>query len=115
MLRFFGKLYVQVLIGVTAGVLLGVLAPKLGSDLKPLGDAFIKLIKMVFAPVIFATVVLGIARMESMKELGRVGARALLYFEVLSTFALAIGLVVVNVFQPGKGMNVNPATLDAKG
>jgi aerobic C4-dicarboxylate transport protein len=113
--RFFGKLYVQVLIGVSAGILLGVLAPKFGSDLKPLGDAFIKLIKMVFAPVIFATVVLGIARMESMKELGRVGARALIYFEVLSTFALAIGLVVVNVVQPGQGMNVNPATLDAKG
>jgi aerobic C4-dicarboxylate transport protein len=113
--RFFGKLYVQVLIGVSAGILLGVLAPKFGSDLKPLGDAFIKLIKMVFAPVIFATVVLGIARMESMKELGRVGARALIYFEVLSTFALAIGLVVVNVVQPGQGMNVDPATLDAKG
>ena len=114
MLRFFGKLYVQVLIGVTAGVLLGVLSPQLGSDLKPLGDAFIKLIKMVFAPIIFATVVLGIARMENMKELGRVGVRALIYFEVLSTFALLIGLVVVNVLQPGQGMNIDPATLDTK-
>src|SRR5438067_786242 len=114
MLRFFGKLYVQVLIGVTAGVLLGVLSPQLGSDLKPLGDAFIKLIKMVFAPIIFATVVLGIARMENMKELGRVGVRALIYFEVLSTFALLIGLVVVHVFQPGHGMNVDAATLDTK-
>ena len=114
MLRFFGKLYVQVLIGVFAGVLLGVLSPQLGSDLKPLGDAFIKLIKMVFAPIIFATVVLGIARMENMKELGRVGVRALIYFEVLSTFALLIGLVVVNVLQPGQGMNIDPATLDTK-
>ena len=78
MRRFFGKLYVQVLIGVFAGVALGVFVPHLGSDLKPLGDIFIRLIKMVFAPVIFATVVLGIARMENMKELGRVGARALL-------------------------------------
>ncbi len=94
--RFFGKLYVQVLIGVTAGIILGVVAPNIGTDLKPLGDVFIKLIKMVFAPIIFATVVLGIARMENMKELGRVGVRALIYFEVLSTFALALGLLVVN-------------------
>ena len=112
--RFFGTLYVQVVIGVVAGVLVGVIAPNLGSDLKPLGDAFIKLIKMVFAPIIFATVVLGIARMENMKELGRVGVRALIYFEVLSTVALALGLVVVNVVQPGVGMNVDAATLDAK-
>nr|WP_026355111.1 dicarboxylate/amino acid:cation symporter [Massilia niastensis] len=113
MKRFFGKLYVQVLIGVVAGGLLGFLYPKLGTDLKPLGDVFIRLIKMVFAPVIFAMVVLGIAKMESMKELGRVGARALIYFEVLSTFALLLGLVVVNVFKPGVGMNVDPKTLDA--
>lgn len=112
--RFFGKLYVQVLIGVAAGVLLGIFYPGLGVDLKPLGDVFIKLIKMVFAPIIFAMVVLGIAKMESMKELGRVGARALIYFEVVSTFALALGLLVVNVFKPGVGMNVDPATLDAK-
>jgi len=111
--RFFGKLYVQVLIGVVAGGLLGFLYPQLGVDLKPLGDVFIRLIKMVFAPVIFAMVVLGIARMESMKELGRVGVRALIYFEVLSTFALLLGLVVVNVFQPGAGMNVDPKALDA--
>lgn len=112
--RFFGKLYVQVLIGVTAGVILGVLAPSLGSDLKPLGDIFIKLIKMVFAPIIFAMVVLGIAKMENMKELGRVGVRALVYFEVLSTFALAVGLLVVNIAKPGVGMNIDPATLDTK-
>lgn len=113
MRRFFGKLYVQVLVGVFAGVLLGLFHPNLASDFKPLGDGFIRLIKMVFAPVIFATVVLGIARMENMKELGRVGARALIYFEVLSTFALALGLVVVNVVQPGRGMNVDASHLDA--
>ncbi|AGW92895.1 MULTISPECIES: dicarboxylate/amino acid:cation symporter [Cupriavidus] len=112
--RLLGKLYVQVLIGVGAGVALGVWAPDIGSDLKPLGDVFIKLIKMVFAPIIFATVVLGIARMENMKELGRVGVRALIYFEVLSTFALALGLVVVNLVQPGHGMNIDPAHLDTK-
>ncbi len=109
-----GKLYVQVLIGVAAGIVLGMLAPALGSDLKPLGDVFIKLIKMVFAPIIFATVTLGIARMENMKELGRVGVRALIYFEVLSTFALALGLIVVNLAQPGQGMNVDAAHLDTK-
>lgn len=112
--RLLGKLYVQVLIGVGAGVALGVWAPDIGSDLKPLGDVFIKLIKMVFAPIIFATVVLGIARMENMRELGRVGVRALIYFEVLSTFALALGLVVVNLVQPGHGMNIDPAHLDTK-
>src|SRR5262249_38815259 len=114
MRRFFGKLYVQVLIGVLAGIALGFFAPDFGSDLKPFGDVFIRLIKMVFAPVIFATVVLGIARMENMKELGRVGVRALIYFELLSTFALALGLVVVNVMQPGAGMNIDASHLDAK-
>ncbi len=108
-----GKLYVQVLIGVATGVLLGVFWPDIGTDLKPLGDAFIKLIKMVFAPIIFATVVLGIAKMENMKELGRVGARALIYFEVLSTFALILGLLVVNFVKPGAGMNIDAAHLDA--
>jgi aerobic C4-dicarboxylate transport protein len=112
MKTFFGRLYVQVLIGVIAGGLLGFFYPQLGSDLKPLGDGFIRLIKMVFAPVIFAMVVLGIARMESMKELGRVGVRALIYFEVMSTFALLLGLIVVNVVQPGAGMNVDVHTLD---
>src|SRR5437763_14372023 len=97
---FFGRLYVQVLIGVIAGGVLGYLYPKLGADLKPLGDLFIRLIKMVFAPVIFAMVVLGIAKMESLKELGRVGCRALIYFELMSTFALLIGLVVVNLAHP---------------
>ena len=112
--RFLGKLYVQVLIGVAAGVVIGIFWPAIASDLKPLGDVFIRLIKMVFAPIIFAMVVLGIARMENMKELGRVGARALIYFEVLSTFALALGLVAVNVMKPGVGMNIDAATLDTK-
>ncbi|MET0265124.1 MAG: C4-dicarboxylate transporter DctA [Duganella sp.] len=110
--RFFGKLYIQVLIGVIAGGLLGYFYPLLGADLKPLGDGFIRLIKMVFAPVIFAMVVLGIAKMESLKELGRVGVRALIYFEIMSTFALLLGLVVVNVAKPGVGMNIDVATLD---
>jgi aerobic C4-dicarboxylate transport protein len=110
-----GLLYVQVLLAVAAGIALGVLYPSVGADLKPLGDLFVKLIKMVFAPVIFATVVLGIAKLDNMKELGRVGARALLYFEILSSFALAIGLVVVNLIGPGVGMNVDPHTLDTKG
>ena len=114
MRRFLGKLYVQVLIGVFAGAALGFFAPNIAGDFKPLGDIFIKLIKMVFAPIIFATVVLGIARMENMKELGRVGVRALIYFEILSTFALALGLVVVNVVGPGNGMNIDPSRLDTK-
>jgi aerobic C4-dicarboxylate transport protein len=112
--KLLGTLYVQVLIGVVAGIALGIVAPQLAGDLKPLGDVFIKLIKMVFAPIIFATVVLGIARMENMKELGRVGARALIYFEVVSTIALALGLIVVNIVQPGTGMNVDASTLDVK-
>ncbi len=112
--RLIGSLYVQVLIAVAAGILLGIFMPHIGSELKPLGDIFIRLIKMVFAPIIFATVVLGIAKMESIKDLGRVGWRALLYFEVLSTFALLLGVIVVNVVQPGHGMNVDPATLDTK-
>jgi aerobic C4-dicarboxylate transport protein len=114
MRRFLGKLYVQVLIGVAAGIALGLLAPAFASDFKPLGDLFIKLIKMVFAPVIFATIALGIARMENMKELGRVGLRAIVYFELLSTFALALGLLTVDVIRPGAGMNIDASHLDTK-
>ncbi|OQR30208.1 C4-dicarboxylate transporter DctA [Pseudomonas sp. Bc-h] len=112
MKRILGKLYVQVLIAVILGAIVGVFVPETGTALKPLGDAFIKLIKMLLAPVIFLTVVSGIARMESMKELGRVGFRALLYFEVVSTLALVVGLIVVDVFKPGAGMNIDVATLD---
>ncbi|WP_429169078.1 dicarboxylate/amino acid:cation symporter [Aeromonas rivipollensis] len=101
------------LLAITLGVFLGHVYPDLGADMKPLGDGFVKLIKMIIAPVIFCTVVTGIAGMESMKAVGKTGAIALLYFEVVSTIALVIGLCVVNLLQPGVGMNVDPATLDA--
>ena len=110
----FKSLYFQVLTAIAIGILLGHYYPELGAQMKPLGDAFVKLIKMVIAPVIFCTVVTGIAGMESMKAVGRTGAVALLYFEIVSTIALIIGLIIVNVVQPGSGMNVDPATLDAK-
>lgn len=107
-------LYVQVLAGVFAGILVGYLFPDAGKALKPLGDGFIKLIKMMIAPVIFCTVAHGIASLEDMKKLGRVGVKAIFYFEVVSTFALLIGMLVVNVLQPGAGFNVDPTTLDSK-
>jgi len=113
-ISLFKSLYFQVLTAIAIGILLGHFYPDLGAQMKPLGDAFVKLIKMIIAPVIFCTVVTGIAGMESMKAVGRTGAVALLYFEIVSTIALIIGLVVVNVVQPGAGMNVDPATLDAK-
>ncbi|MDM5071539.1 dicarboxylate/amino acid:cation symporter [Aeromonas bestiarum] len=111
--KIFSSLYFQVLLAITLGVFLGHVYPDLGADMKPLGDGFVKLIKMIIAPVIFCTVVTGIAGMESMKAVGKTGAIALLYFEVVSTIALVIGLCVVNLLQPGVGMNVDPATLDA--
>nr|WP_169050490.1 dicarboxylate/amino acid:cation symporter [Brenneria salicis]NMN93264.1 aerobic C4-dicarboxylate transport protein [Brenneria salicis ATCC 15712 = DSM 30166] len=107
------SLYFQVLVAITAGILLGHFYPELGAQMKPLGDGFVKLIKMIIAPVIFCTVVTGIAGMESMKSVGRTGAVALLYFEIVSTIALIIGLIVVNVVKPGAGMNIDPSTLDA--
>ena len=110
---FYKVLYVQVLVAIILGVLIGHYQPATGIDLKPLGDAFIKLIKMIIAPVIFCTVVSGIAGMQDMKKIGRVGGKALLYFEVVSTIALAIGLIVANLLRPGGGFNVNPATLDS--
>src|SRR3989454_899527 len=108
------SLYFQVIVAIAIGVLLGYFFPETGEAMKPLGDGFVKLIKMIIAPVIFCTVVTGIAGMESMKAVGRTGAVALLYFEIVSTIALIIGLIIVNVVQPGAGMNVDPATLDAK-
>ncbi|PTT46191.1 dicarboxylate/amino acid:cation symporter [Aeromonas sp. HMWF016] len=111
--KIMGSLYFQVLLAITLGVCLGHLYPQLGADMKPLGDGFVKLIKMIIAPVIFCTVVTGIAGMESMKAVGKTGAIALIYFEVVSTIALIIGLCVVNLLQPGAGMNVDPAALDA--
>nr|WP_315465415.1 dicarboxylate/amino acid:cation symporter [uncultured Rhodoferax sp.] len=108
------SLYVQVLTAVALGVFLGHFFPQTGADMKPLGDAFIKLIKMIIAPIIFCTVVVGIAGMEDMKKVGKTGGLALLYFEIVSTVALVIGLVVVNLLQPGSGMHVDPASLDTK-
>ncbi|MCW7547741.1 dicarboxylate/amino acid:cation symporter [Photorhabdus sp. APURE] len=108
------SLYFQVLVAITIGILLGHFYPQLGAEMKPLGDGFVKLIKMVIAPVIFCTVVTGIAGMESMKAVGKTGAIALVYFEIVSTIALIIGLIVVNVVQPGAGMNIDPSTLDVK-
>jgi len=109
------SLYVQVLFAVTVGVLLGNFYPQVGTDMKPLGDAFIKLIKMIIAPIIFCTVVVGIAGMEDMKKVGKTGGLALLYFEVVSTLALIVGLIIVNVIEPGNGMHIDPKTLDTKG
>ncbi|CAH0309454.1 C4-dicarboxylate transport protein 2 [Pseudomonas sp. Bi70] len=110
---FYKMLYVQVLAAITIGILLGHFYPETGVALKPLGDGFVKLIKMVIAPIIFCTVVSGIAGMQDMKAVGKTGGYALLYFEIVSTIALIIGLVVVNVVQPGVGMHVDPSTLDA--
>jgi aerobic C4-dicarboxylate transport protein len=109
---FYKVLYVQVLFAIIVGVLLGIYDPGIATAMKPLGDGFVKLIKMIIAPVIFCTVVAGIAGMQDMKKVGRVGGKALLYFEIVSTFALAIGLLVANVIKPGSGFNVNAATLD---
>jgi aerobic C4-dicarboxylate transport protein len=111
---FYKVLYIQVLFAIVVGVLLGVFDPPLAAAMKPLGDGFIKLIKMIIAPVIFVTVVAGIAGMQDMKKVGRVGGKALLYFEVISTFALVIGLLVAHFIHPGAGFNVDPATLDTK-
>jgi aerobic C4-dicarboxylate transport protein len=112
-LPFYRHLYVQVLTAIAAGIVLGALSPQTGAAMKPFGDAFIKLIKMIIAPIIFTTVVIGIAGSDDLKKVGRTGGLALLYFEVVSTLALIVGLVVVNVIQPGAGMNADPKTLDA--
>src|SRR6185312_10727622 len=105
------SLYLQVVIAIVVGVLLGHYAPDVGASMKPLGDGFIKLIKMLIAPIIFCTVVSGIAGMDQMKQVGKTGGLALLYFEVVSTIALVVGLVIVNVVKPGAGLNVDAATL----
>ena len=111
---FYRSLYLQVITAVVIGVLLGHFYPHVGESMKPLGDAFIKLIKMIIAPIIFCTVVVGIAGMEDMKKVGKTGGLALLYFEVVSTIALIVGLVLVNLFKPGSGMNIDASTLDTK-
>ena len=108
------SLYIQVLIGIAAGVLLGFVDPERGAAMRPLGEGFIKLVKMLIAPIVFSTVVVGIAHMGAMKEVGRIGMRALIYFEAVSTLALVIGMVVVNLLQPGSGLTIDPASLDMK-
>jgi aerobic C4-dicarboxylate transport protein len=108
------SLYVQVIAAVLIGVLLGHYAPETAVKLKPLGDGFIRLVKMMLAPIIFCTVVIGIAGMEDLKKVGKTGGLALIYFEIVSTLALVVGLVVVNLLQPGTGMHVDPTTLDTQ-
>jgi aerobic C4-dicarboxylate transport protein len=110
--RIYSSLYVQVLIAIALGVLFGLVAPDHAAAMKPLGDGFIKLVKMLIAPIVFTTVVVGIAHMGAMKDVGRIGLRALAYFEVVSTAALVIGLVVVRTLQPGAGVGFDPATAD---
>ena len=110
----YSHLYFQVLVAIGAGILLGYFFPGLATKLKPLGDAFIKLIKMMIAPIIFTTVVVGIARIGNLKEVGRVGLKAIIYFELVSSLALVIGLVVVNLAHPGAGINADVSTLDVK-
>jgi aerobic C4-dicarboxylate transport protein len=109
------SLYVQVLIGIVLGGALGYLQPAWGVSMRPLGDAFVNLVKMLIGPIIFSTVVVGLAGMGDLKKVGRVGAKALIYFEIITTLALVIGLVVSNVFTPGAGFHADPAMLDAKG
>jgi aerobic C4-dicarboxylate transport protein len=108
-----GPLWLWVLIGILLGVVVGILFPHSGAALKPLGDGFVKLIRMTLAPIIFGSVVVGIAKMGDLREVGRVGAKALLYFEVVSTLALLLGLLAVDALQPGRGMNIDAATLDS--
>ncbi len=111
---FYRSLYFQVITAIVLGVLLGHFWPDTGASMKPLGDGFIKLIKMIIAPIIFCTVVVGIAGMEDMKKVGKTGGLALLYFEIVSSIALVVGLVIINIVRPGAGMNVDVSQLDAK-
>src|SRR6202140_5001683 len=111
---FYTSLSFQVLVGIAIAIVLGYVSPAKAVAMKPLGDGFIRLITMIITLVIFCTVVTGIAGMEDMKKVGRVGGKALLYFEIVSTLALLIGLVVGNVVRPGSGFNIDPATLDSK-
>ena len=112
--RWYSILYVQVLIAILIGILIGHFSPKTGLALKPLGDAFVASIRMMIAPVIFCVVVQGIASMTDLKKVGRVGVKALLYFEVVSTLALIVGILVAGFFHPGAGLNINPTSLDPK-
>ncbi|MBB6413889.1 cation:dicarboxylate symporter family transporter, partial [Mesorhizobium sangaii] len=109
---FYAKPYVQVLAAIALGVALGYFYPGIGESAKPLGDAFIKLVKMIIAPVIFLTITTGIAGMNDLQKVGRVAGKAMVYFLTFSTLALIVGLVVANVVQPGAGLNIDPASLD---
>lgn len=111
--KLLGTLYVQVLIAIALGVLIGHVWPQIGIDLKPLGDGFIKLIKMIIGPIIFCTVVSGITSMHDVKQVGRVGGKALLYFEIVSTIALLIGILAAHLLHPGVGFNIDVKTLDS--
>jgi aerobic C4-dicarboxylate transport protein len=111
--KYFKSLYAQVILAILIGIALGFFYPAFATKLKPLGDGFIKLVKMMIAPVVFCTIVSGIAGMQNIKKVGRVGIKALIYFEVITTLALIIGLVVINILKPGSGMNVDPSTLDS--
>ena len=110
--KVYSNLYFQVLVGIALGVIFGIIDPERAAAMKPLGDGFIKLVRMLIAPIVFTTVVVGIAHMGAMKDVGRIGLRALIYFEVVSTIALVIGLIVVTILQPGVGVGFDPATAD---
>jgi len=112
-MKILKSLYIQVLIGISFGIVLGLFSPEYGVKMKILGDSFINLLKMMIGPIIFTTVVLGVSHSGDMKKVGRVGGKALLYFETVSNFALVLGLLAVNIFKPGKGFNVDPASLDS--
>jgi aerobic C4-dicarboxylate transport protein len=112
-MKILKSLYIQVLIGISFGIVLGLFSPEYGVKMKILGDSFINLLKMMIGPIIFTTVVLGVSHSGDMKKVGRVGGKALLYFETVSNFALLLGLLAVNIFKPGKGFNVDPASLDS--
>jgi aerobic C4-dicarboxylate transport protein len=114
MVKIYKSLYLQVIFAIIIGIILGSFYPAFAVKLKPLGDGFIKLVKMMIAPVVFCTIVNGIASMQNIKKVGRVGIKAIIYFEVITTFSLIIGLVVINFMKPGVGMNIDPSTLDVK-
>ncbi|MEI8114145.1 MAG: dicarboxylate/amino acid:cation symporter [Bacteroidia bacterium] len=113
-MKYLKSLYAQVIIAIIAGIIIGTFYPAFAIQLKPLGDGFIKLVKMMIGPIIFCTIVNGIAGMENTKKVGRVGVKALIYFEIVSTIAMLIGLLVINILKPGVGMNIDPASLDMK-
>ena len=111
--KLFKSLFGQVIVALVLGIMIGAIWPEFGAKLKPLGDGFIKLIKMIIGPLVFCVVVHGICGTEDIKKVGRVGVKAIVYFETITTFALIIGIVLAYVFQPGVGMNVDPRSLDA--